>query len=67
MRGKIKTMKTDKGFGFIRPDDGGADVFFHATGVQRPVMFLDLSIGEQVEYDVEQSDRGLRAIGVSPV
>ena len=33
MRGTVKNYFTDRGFGFIRPDDGSADYFFHISGI----------------------------------
>lgn len=60
MKGKVKMFNTGRGFGFITGDDG-KDVYVHTTAVQGGVA---LAIGDAVEYEVESSDRGLRAKGV---
>jgi cold shock protein len=66
MNGRITRIPVEtstgrrKGFGFITPVDGGGDVFFHATSVSG-VNFASLKEGDAVEFDVEPSDRGLRA------
>lgn len=63
-RGTIKTLKTEKGFGFIKPNDGSTDVFFHATGLSKDLSFDDLVVGDAVSYDTERGDKGIRAKGV---
>ena len=64
MKGTIKTLITDKHFGFITPEDGSKDVFFHESGLQG-VQFSELKSGDVVSYDEEQSDKGPRAINVA--
>ncbi len=62
--GHIKTYKEDRGFGFITPDDGGADVFFHIMQVH------DMTLptpGEAVQYEVTQTSRGPNAVNVRPM
>lgn len=49
--GTVKFFSQDKGFGFITPDDGGQDVFVHATGIQGSGLLRD---GQKVSYDVGQ-------------
>jgi CspA family cold shock protein len=62
MMGSIKTL-TDKGFGFIAPDDGGKDLFFHASSLQGAT-FNELNRGDKVSFEVEESDKGPRAANV---
>lgn len=57
MKGKVKMFNSERGFGFITGDDG-KDVYVHTSAIQGGAM---LSVGDSVEYDVESSDRGLRA------
>lgn len=64
MKGTIKTLVTEKNFGFITPESGDKDVFFHATGLQG-VEYADLHAGDAVMFEVEQSDKGPRAVNVS--
>lgn len=64
MVGTIRTLK-DKGFGFIVPKDGSKDVFFHAK-VTKEKRFNDLRVGDVVEYEVEETDRGIAASIVTP-
>jgi CspA family cold shock protein len=64
MIGTIKTILVEKNFGFITPEDGSKDVFFHATSLAG-VEFSALKQGDKVSFDVEQSDKGPRAINVA--
>ena len=66
MKGTIKRLVTEKNFGFITPEDGSKDVFFHASGLQG-VMFADLHMGDIVEFQVEDSEKGPRAVNVTVV
>jgi CspA family cold shock protein len=65
--GRIKKLNCERGYGFIANAEG-PDVFFHhsavAEGELRPLR--DSLTGTRVTYDVENSDRGLRAINVRP-
>lgn len=61
-KGKIKKLVRDRGFGFISDTDG-REVFFHQTGLIEAT-FNALSEDQQVEFDVEKSDKGPRAINV---
>lgn len=54
--GTIKTL-TDRGFGFIRPDDGGADIFFHQSALV-DVTFDRLRQGGRVSFTAEPDPRG---------
>ena len=64
MKGTIKTIVAEKHFGFITPEDGSKDVFFHESGLQG-VQFSELKTGDAVSFDVEQSDKGPRAVNVT--
>ncbi len=63
MQGTIKTVIFDKHFGFITPEDGSKDVFFHESGLQG-VQFAEVKVGDAVSFDVEQSEKGPRAVNV---
>jgi len=63
MTGVIKRL-TDKGFGFITPEGGDKDVFFHMSSLV-DVQFDDLREGDKVTFEVEQSDKGPRAVNVA--
>jgi CspA family cold shock protein len=64
MTGIIKSLIVEKNFGFITPDDGGKDIFFHASALSDGVQFADLRKDQKVSFDVEQSDKGPRAANV---
>ena len=53
--GTVKFYNDQKGFGFIQPDNGGKDVFVHATALERAGL-RGLAEGQKVSYEVE-SDR----------
>ncbi len=57
--GTVKFFNKSKGFGFITPDDGGKDVFVHQNGLTD-----EITEGDKVSYDVEESPKGLNAINV---
>ena len=59
--GVVKWFNAQKGFGFIQPDDGGADVFVHISAVQRSGM-NGLNEGQRVSYELVK-ERGKTAAG----
>ena len=63
MTGTIKKIMRDKGFGFIVPDDGSDDLFFHRSRLER-VQFEDLREGEEVEFQVRSGEKGPQAFAV---
>ena len=54
--GTVKFYNSQKGFGFIQPDDGGQDVFVHATALERAGM-SPLADGQKVSFDTEVDSR----------
>ena len=64
MKGTIKRLVGDKNFGFIGTADGSKDVFFHGSNLQG-CQFSDLNVGDAVSFEVEQSDKGPRAVNVT--
>ncbi len=63
MKGTIKRL-TDKGFGFIAPEGGDKDVFFHSTGLGEGLQFADLKEGDAVTFDMADSPKGPKAENV---
>lgn len=63
-QGKIKFFDTQKGFGFIAPDDGGKDIFVHRNNVENLDYNQGLEDGEAVEFEVEETPKGLSATNV---
>mmetsp|Transcript_96380 Transcript_96380/g.254550 ORF Transcript_96380/g.254550 Transcript_96380/m.254550 type:complete len:96 (-) Transcript_96380:102-389(-) len=55
--GTIKKFFTDKGFGFITPDDGSEDVFVHVKDNGGDDAFANVNPGDAVRYDAEWDDR----------
>ncbi|WP_412057620.1 cold-shock protein [Bartonella sp. DGB2] len=54
--GTVKWFNATKGFGFIQPDDGGADVFVHISAVERSGL-NSLNEGQKISYEVLQDRR----------
>jgi len=54
--GTVKFYNGQKGYGFIAPDDGGNDVFVHATALERSGLG-DLSEGQKVSFDTAVDER----------
>jgi CspA family cold shock protein len=62
-KGTVKFYNVQKGFGFIEPEDGGKDVFVHATALERAGI-TRLVEGQKVSFDTEQDSRsGKTAVG----
>ncbi|MDB4995042.1 MAG: cold-shock protein CspA [Myxococcaceae bacterium] len=61
--GTVKWFNESKGFGFIKQDNGGDDVFCHYSAIQANG-FRTLAEGQPVEFDVKQGPKGLQAENV---
>jgi CspA family cold shock protein len=64
--GTVKWFNADKGFGFITPDDGSADVFVHYSAIETSG-YRSLEENQKVEYTVTQGPKGPQAEKVHPV
>ena len=63
MNGKIKWYNARKGFGFIEVE-GGKDIFVHRTAVPQGTFLKE---GDEVEFETEESDKGVKAINIKKV
>ncbi|MBL7471516.1 cold-shock protein [Robertkochia sediminum] len=57
--GTVKFFNRTKGFGFITPEDGGEDVFVHASG-----LIDEIADNDRVQYETERGKKGINAINV---
>jgi CspA family cold shock protein len=65
MQGQIAKLKTDRGFGFIRPEGGGKELFFHRSSVADDG-YDSLYEGQSVTFESEETPKGPRAGNVRP-
>ncbi|MFQ5937218.1 MAG: cold-shock protein [Acidiferrobacterales bacterium] len=63
-KGTVKWFNEAKGYGFITPQDGSKDVFVHQSSIAGGG-FKPLAEGQQVTFDVQQTDRGPAATNVN--
>ena len=61
--GTVKWFNDSKGFGFITPDDGSADVFAHFSAIKSDG-FRSLAEGQKVTFEVEKGPKGLQAANI---
>jgi len=65
-QGTVKWFNSEKGFGFITPDGGGADVFVHYSEIQGRG-FRTLEENQRVEFEIGQGTKGPHATGVNVI
>jgi CspA family cold shock protein len=56
-QGTVKFFNADKGYGFIKPDDGGRDIFVHITAVETAGL-RSLAEGQRITYEIEPDKKG---------
>ena len=66
MEGKIKTLISDKGFGFITVDGEEKDLFFHRNELQG-VEFEELKVEDRVSFEETDSEKGPNATGITRI
>ena len=64
--GTVKWFNGAKGFGFIAPEDGSADVFAHFSAINS-TGYRSLDEGAKVEFDTEQGPKGLQASNITVI
>ncbi|MFL2517511.1 MAG: cold-shock protein [Candidatus Azotimanducaceae bacterium] len=64
MKGTVKWFSSEKGFGFIAPEDGSKDLFVHHSEIQSNGQFASLSDGQSVEFEVGEGKKGPCAVNV---
>jgi cold shock protein len=65
-QGTVKWFSDEKGYGFIKPDDGSDDLFVHHSGIAGDG-FKSLDEGDKVTYEEAQGRKGMQAQNVSKV
>jgi CspA family cold shock protein len=64
--GTVKWFSSEKGFGFITPDDGSKDCFVHHSEIKAEG-YRSLDEGQRVSYESEAGPKGPQAVGVTPL
>jgi CspA family cold shock protein len=64
--GTVKWFSAEKGFGFIKPDDGSDDVFVHFSAIEGSG-YRSLDEGQRVEFETQPGRKGLQAANVKKV
>jgi cold shock protein len=64
--GTVKWFSASKGFGFIAPEDGGADLFIHFSNISGNG-YRNLEEGQKVEFEAQQGKKGMEATNVQVI
>jgi cold shock CspA family protein len=64
--GTVKWFNDTKGFGFIKPDDGGEDLFAHFSEIQG-AGFKTLKENQKVEFEIKTGPKGKQAAAIKPI
>jgi CspA family cold shock protein len=64
--GTVKWFNSEKGYGFIAPDDGSADLFAHFSAIAGEG-FKELRENQKVEFDAERGPKGMQAANIQPL
>jgi CspA family cold shock protein len=64
--GSVKWFNNAKGYGFIRPDTGGDDLFVHYSYIQMDG-YKSLKAGQFVQFDIQASGNGFHAVNLRPL
>jgi len=64
--GTVKWFNAEKGFGFITPDEGGADVFAHFSAIASSG-YRSLNENQRVEFEITQGQKGPQAANIRPL
>ncbi|MFN3713233.1 MAG: cold-shock protein [Alcanivoracaceae bacterium] len=64
--GKVKWFNNAKGYGFVRPDLGGDDLFVHHSYIQMDG-YRSLKAGQPVEYELQPASKGYHAVNLRPL
>ena len=65
IKGTVKWFNNAKGYGFICPSEGGKDLFVHMNNILMDG-YKTLAENQEVEYEVEDTDKGPSAVNVKP-
>lgn len=64
--GKVKWFNNAKGYGFVRPDQGGEDLFVHYSYIQMDG-YKSLKAGQPVEFEIQAAAKGHHAVNLRPL
>ncbi len=64
--GTVKWFNTTKGYGFIQPEDGGADVFVHVSAVERAGL-RGLNEGQRLSFELQKERGKTAAVNLKPL
>ncbi|WP_353748016.1 transcription antiterminator/RNA stability regulator CspE [Shigella sp. FJ200713] len=70
IKGQVKWFNESKGFGFITPADGSKDVFVHFSAIQSAIQgngFKTLAEGQNVEFEIQDGQKGPAAVNVTAI
>lgn len=65
-QGTVKTV-TGKGFGFISKEGADRDIFYHENSLEGELATRKLRVGDEVTFDVEETEKGLNAVNIKLV